>query len=59
MAFLAGFLVRKIIAEAKITNAEELAKKLIADAEKEAETLKKEQLLEAKEEVHRLRNDFE
>jgi ribonuclease Y len=52
-------LVRKIIAEAKITNAEELAKKLIADAEKEAETLKKEQLLEAKEEVHRLRNEFE
>jgi ribonuclease Y len=41
-------LVRKIIAEAKITNAEELAKKLIADAEKEAETLKKEQLLEAR-----------
>ncbi|HQD41162.1 MAG TPA: ribonuclease Y [Bacillota bacterium] len=59
VAFLAGFLVRKIIAEAKITNAEELAKKLIADAEKEAETLKKEQLLEAKEEVHRLRNEFE
>lgn len=59
MAFLAGFLVRKIIAEAKITNAEELARKLIADAEKEAETLKKEQLLEAKEEVHRLRNEFE
>ena len=56
---MAGFLVRKIIAEAKITNAEELAKKLIADAEKEAETLKKEQLLEAKEEVHRLRNEFE
>jgi ribonuclease Y len=59
VAFLAGFLVRKIIAEAKITNAEELARKLIADAEKEAETLKKEQLLEAKEEVHRLRNEFE
>jgi ribonuclease Y len=51
--------VRKIIAEAKITNAEELAKKLVSDAEKEAETLKKEQLLEAKEEVHRLRNEFE
>jgi ribonuclease Y len=52
-------LVRKIIAEAKITNAEELAKKLVSDAEKEAETLKKEQLLEAKEEVHRLRNELE
>jgi len=51
--------VRKIIAEAKITNAEELAKKLVLDAEKEAETLKKEQLLEAKEEAHRLRSEFE
>ncbi len=59
MAFFIGYLVRKIIAEAKITNAEELAKKLISDAEKEAETLKKEQLLEAKEEVHRLRNELE
>lgn len=51
--------MRKIIAEAKITNAEELAKKLVLDAEKEAETLKKEQLLEAKEEAHRLRSEFE
>ncbi|MBA1333926.1 MAG: Ribonuclease Y [Firmicutes bacterium] len=59
MAFFIGYIVRKVIAEAKITNAEELAKKLVADAEKEAETLKKEQLLEAKEEVHRLRNEFE
>ncbi|MDD2573134.1 MAG: ribonuclease Y [Bacillota bacterium] len=59
VAFFAGFLVRKIIAEAKITNAEELAKKLVLDAEKEAETLKKEQLLEAKEEAHRLRSEFE
>lgn len=59
MAFFIGYMVRKVIAEAKITNAEELARKLVADAEKEAETLKKEQLLEAKEEVHRLRNEFE
>ncbi|MDI6704740.1 MAG: ribonuclease Y [Bacillota bacterium] len=59
VAFFIGYIVRKVIAEAKITNAEELAKKLVADAEKEAETLKKEQLLEAKEEVHRLRNEFE
>jgi ribonuclease Y len=59
VAFFIGYMVRKVIAEAKITNAEELARKLVADAEKEAETLKKEQLLEAKEEVHRLRNEFE
>lgn len=36
-----------------------MAKKLIEEAEKDAETSKKEILLEAKEEVHRLRNEFE
>lgn len=51
--------MRKVIAESKITNAEELARKLISDGEKEAETMKKELLLEAKEEVHRLRSEFD
>lgn len=36
-----------------------MAKKLVEEAEKDAETSKKEILLEAKEEVHRLRNEFE
>ena len=52
---VAGFLMRKNIAEKKIGNAEELAKKIIEDANKEAETRKKELLLEAKEECHRIR----
>lgn len=52
---VAGFLIRKNIAEKKIGNAEELAKKIIEDANKEAETRKKELLLEAKEECHRIR----
>ncbi len=56
---LAGYFIRKNIAEGKINNAEQLAVKIEKEAIKDAETAKKEMLLEAKEEVHRLRNDFE
>ncbi|WP_091540341.1 ribonuclease Y [Alkaliphilus peptidifermentans] len=56
---LIGYLIRKTIGERKIGSAEILAKKLIEDAERDAETSKKEVLLEAKEEVHKLRNEFE
>lgn len=56
---IAGFLIRKNIAERKIGNAEELAKKIIEDANKEAETRKKEVLLEAKEESHKIRLESE
>jgi len=51
--------VRKNISQAKIADAELKAKQLIDDAEKSAESIKKESILEAKEEVHKLRNDFE
>ena len=51
--------MRKVIAEAKIASAEEAAKKLIADAIKEADAKKRETILEAKEEVHRLRTEFD
>ncbi|MTI48060.1 ribonuclease Y [Sporosalibacterium faouarense] len=54
-----GFYIRKIIAEGKINSAEEIASRTVEDAEKQAETNKKEILLEAKEEVHRMRNDLE
>ncbi len=56
---LVGYFFRKNIAEGKISNAEELAKKIVEDGEKNAETTKKELLLEAKEEIHRLRNELE
>nr|WP_192929821.1 ribonuclease Y [Alkaliphilus serpentinus] len=56
---LIGYLIRKNIAERKIGSAEELSKKLLEDAQRDAETSKKEVLLEAKEEVHKLRNEFE
>ncbi|WP_041720793.1 ribonuclease Y [Alkaliphilus metalliredigens] len=56
---LIGYFIRKNIAEGKINSAEELAKKIKDDADKNAETTKKEVLLEAKEEIHKLRNEFE
>lgn len=59
IGIIAGFSIRKTIAEKKIGNAEELAKKIVEDANKEAETNKKEILLEAKEEAHRIRLENE
>ncbi|MGB9809032.1 MAG: ribonuclease Y, partial [Caldanaerobacter sp.] len=59
VGFLAGFLVRKVIAESKIKSAETLARTILESARKDAENKKREALLEAKEEIHRLRADFE
>ncbi len=56
-------MIRKHIGEGKINNAEELSKKIIENAGKEAErnaeAKKKELLLEAKEEIHRSRTEAE
>ena len=54
-----GFFVRKSIAESKIGSAEETAIRIVQEAEKTGEAKKKEALLEAKEEIHRLRSDME
>ncbi|MBN6188672.1 ribonuclease Y [Aneurinibacillus sp. BA2021] len=54
-----GYFVRKSLAEAKISSAEEAARQIVDQAEKEAEALKKEKVLEAKDEVHKLRTDAE
>lgn len=56
---LLGYFYRKRIAEGKICSAEEAANRIIDDAHKEAESIKKESLLEAKEEIHRLRSELE
>ena len=55
----AGYFVRKNISEAKIGEADSLAKNIIDQANKDAETIKKEKLLEAKEEIHKFRSDAE
>lgn len=54
-----GYLVRKYIAEAKITSAEEAARRILQEAEKDSEAKKREALLEAKEEIHALRSELE
>lgn len=51
--------IRKVVAEGKIKSAEMAAQNIIDEAYKKAETNKKELLLEAKEEVHKMRNDVE
>lgn len=53
----AGYAYRRSIAEAKIGRAEDMVTTLIDDAQKRAETIKKETILEAKEEVIRLKNE--
>ncbi|WP_071138704.1 ribonuclease Y [Sporanaerobacter sp. PP17-6a] len=59
IGIIAGFYIRRTISEGKIKNSEELAKKILDDANKDAETKKKEVLLEAKEEIHKMRSEFE
>src|SRR5699024_2623308 len=54
-----GYFVRKNIGENKIGVAEELAKKILEDAEKDGEARQKELLLEAKDEIHTLRIESE
>ncbi len=59
LGFLGGVVYRKKVAEAEIGSAEEQAKRIVDDGFKEAETLKKEALLEAKEEILKQRNESE
>lgn len=54
-----GYLLRKYVGEAKITSAEQEASKILESAERQAETTKKEALVEVKDELHRLRTDTE
>ena len=55
ITFFIGVSYRKKVAEAELGSAEEEAKHIIAEAQKSAETKKKEALIEAKDEIHRLR----
>lgn len=51
--------MRKAVAEGRMRSAEEAARHIIEEAEKQAEAKKREALLEAKEEVHHLRAELE
>ncbi len=59
IAFGVGYIVRKKIAEGKIRSAELRAQEIVSSSEKEADARKRETILEAKEEVHSMRQDAE
>ena len=57
--FFIGFGYRKKVAEREISSAEEEAKRIINESIKSAESKKREALLEAKEEIHKSRSEYE
>lgn len=59
IGFVLGSIHRRKSAEKAIGSAEDEAKRILNDAMRVAETKKKETLLEAKEEIHQLRQDTE
>lgn len=59
LGLLVGYILRKSIGEKTIGNAEMKARNMLLDAEKNAENIRKEVVLEAKEEAQRQRNDAE
>jgi len=59
LGLLFGYAYRKNIAEAKRAKAEESVAKMIIDAQKKAEAIKKETVLEAKEDVLKMRNELD
>ena len=54
-----GYFYRKSVAEAKIAGAKDAAEQILEDAKRDAEALKKEALLEAKDDIHKLRSEAE
>lgn len=54
-----GYLIRKAVAESKIHSAEEEAKRIVDDATRDMEAVKKEAIVEAKDEAHKIRMEAE
>ena len=54
-----GYFVRKSMADKEVASAENRAKTLVADAQREAEAAKREALVEAKDEAYRMRTEAE
>ena len=57
--FAGGFLYRKKVSEKEISSAEEEGRRIVNEAIRNAESKKKEALLEAKEEILKIRTDYE
>jgi ribonuclease Y len=54
-----GFLINRIISNKKIQTSESLATRIVEESKKEAETIKKEAILQAKENLLKLKADFD
>jgi len=59
VAFVSGIFYRKRVGEKEIASAEEKAKRIINEAIKATESKKREALIEAKEEIHKNRVEFD
>lgn len=59
LGIVIGYLLRKSIGERKTGSAEDKANDIVLEAKKSAETIKKEAIFEAKEEIHNLRSNLE
>jgi len=59
VGLVAGYFGRKYFSEAKVSTAEASAKNILAEAKREAENLKREALVEAKDKVHAMRAEAE
>ncbi len=59
IAFILGWVLHSKIGKNKIATANETAKKIIEDAEKESKNLKREKLLEVKDEWLRKKQEFD
>ncbi len=57
VGFALGFLIRKSISESKIGGAQVAAARIVDEAQREAETFRKEAVLEAKDEIFKLRSE--
>ena len=56
---IAGYVIRKFMAEREVDSAEARAKGIVAEASREAEAARREALVEAKDEIYRMRTEAE
>jgi len=59
VTFYLGWILSTRLGQGKVANAEKLAEKIVSEAEKEAESLKKQKIIEAKDELFNSKQKFE
>jgi len=59
LGFLAGFFYRKYLMDAHVASLESLGKKILDEARKDAENLKKETRLQARDQLYQMKTEFE